>query len=347
MNFVQWRGRRVDLYGPDGWVNMGEILDTINVPFLIMIGARGIGKTYGLFDQMTRRNANFVYLRLMNDQAKYSVTEGISDLLHYYVDHEMEYDVEKTAKNVWKVTREGSDSAVLVSSLYAIGTVRGINADSFDYIFLDEFIAEAGHRVNKDVDLMLYNAYESLNRNRELSGRPPMRLIMATNSNQINSALLAGMNLIDPLVKARRKGQSLIDLKERGVAILDFSHSPISQRKADTALYRAATSDEFRGMALDNQFADYSDEFVKSYNLKNYVPVWTYEYTMTGYRPKTDGPYYISAHTSGSPNLLTRHTPNKQELLRGFWFQRIRNNLYFENYNVKTIFENIFTNKLQ
>ena len=51
-----------NLYTDDGYLNMGEVIDS-PYPFIIVIGARGCGKTYGALKYVMETGVRFMYLR--------------------------------------------------------------------------------------------------------------------------------------------------------------------------------------------------------------------------------------------------------------------------------------------
>ena len=55
------------IYDKNGWVNW-DFLATKNQAFMMVIGARGIGKTYGLINYLIETKTKFIYLRRLQTQ---------------------------------------------------------------------------------------------------------------------------------------------------------------------------------------------------------------------------------------------------------------------------------------
>ena len=55
------------IYTSDGWVNWDYILDQ-DASFISVVGARGVGKTYGIFKKLIGEGKKFIYLRRLKSQ---------------------------------------------------------------------------------------------------------------------------------------------------------------------------------------------------------------------------------------------------------------------------------------
>ena len=55
------------LYESSGYANMPAIIET-DTPFILSIGGRGTGKTYGAIKYLLENNITFIYLRRTSAQ---------------------------------------------------------------------------------------------------------------------------------------------------------------------------------------------------------------------------------------------------------------------------------------
>ena len=55
------------IYDSIGWVNWDYILNQ-KASFISVVGARGVGKTYGIFKKLTMEKKPFIYLRRLKSQ---------------------------------------------------------------------------------------------------------------------------------------------------------------------------------------------------------------------------------------------------------------------------------------
>ena len=118
--------------------------------------------------------------------------------------------------------------------------------------------------------------------------------------------------------------------------------SPISQRKADTALYKNAT-DDFLSMALDNAFR--TDETkIKSEPLREFIHIVSIG-EIGIYRHKTERRYYVSSTISQDLyyepfGITLKMFQQDYYLLRVSYMTR--KNFTFENFENEVLFRSYF-----
>ena len=193
-------------------------------------------------------------------------------------------------------------AAGYIASLSTFANVRGFDASDIDAIFYDEFIKEEHEKGMKGEADALLNAYETMNRNRELQGRKPIKMVAASNSTDLANPYFVRLGLVTEFERMRQKGQMIRELPSRDTCIIDLQHSPISEQKRDTALYRMARNTEFASMALDNAFGVDLGQY-KSKSLKEYKPMLAVG-ELVVYRHKSRQEFYITPHRSGNPSYM-------------------------------------------
>ena len=112
-----------------------------------------------------------------------------------------------------------------------------------------------------------------------------------------------GLNLVTMAEKMKRKDKEIAIDHKRGVALIDCSHSPISQRKAETALYKMAGEGDFYNMAINNNF---NSPLLPSVSRKliEYKPIVNVG-EICIYSHKSNGMYYVSATIQHSAPTYT------------------------------------------
>lgn len=258
-------------------------------PFQIFIGGRGCGKTFsalsGCLDLFPDR---FIYMRrtaqeldLMLDSEKYG--EGANPFKPVNHAKGREVGFARIVKNLAGIyNREMSDGKLTPAglpigygvALSTISSIRSIDfSDCTDWIF-DEFIPERHIRKIKSEGTALLNAYETICRNRELSGFPPLRLWLLANSNDIYNDIFIELNIVSDIEKVVRKGKSDLYMKDRGLAIhLVNNNMDFVNEKKQTALYKLTEGSRFAEMALDNKFSYNDFSLIRHENLKGYRPI--------------------------------------------------------------------------
>ena len=304
------------LYHKSGYINAAYILHS-PVPFTFVVGGRGIGKTYGVLEDLYRNDIPYIYMRRTQSQIEIAMTPEFSPWAAIpNVSRETIFRTDHKITSLYKLDGEEPqpEPHAIGLSLSTFSNIRGINAPRIRYIIYDEFIPEPRERLLKDEAGALMNAYETINRNRELEGEPPLKLVCLANSNRIDNPVLQGWRLVDIALKMQETGQEVHTIPERGIRLIRPTARAVSEAKRETALYKATTGTKFSKMALNNAFQT-ADVPVHSRSLDGLVAVWCLgrtskeagddESSVTIYAPKaTNGRWYITHHLSGTPEYF-------------------------------------------
>ena len=252
----------MELYTSAGWLDVPGILPGAP-PFNIIVGGRGTGKTFGFLEEfrlvnprpfiLMRRsqvetdlisNPDFTPFRAL-DRVR-GCTTVIKKLSKY---HAGIYNGELNSDGTVSPAGPLLGYTAALSTLH---NVRGFSADEILDLILDEFNPEKGSNKIPDEFGTFQNAYETVNRNRELEDppRPPLRAWLLANSNNLGNPYFIGLGIVEQVDKMIRKGISVWTDEARGLRVIILNNSPISAAKASTALYRLGGSGTFRDMAL-------------------------------------------------------------------------------------------------
>lgn len=283
--------------------------------FNIIVGGRGTGKTFGFLQELRLDNPRpFLLMRRTQVQADLISNPKFSPLLaldRVRGCHTLTKKINKYIGGIYEaeVNKDGTMEACgpplgYTAALSSIHNVRGYSADVDDIIF-DEFNPEKGERQTISDEFNSFrNAYETLNRNRELEGRDPIKVWMLSNSNTLGNPYFIGLRIVEQVDKMIRKGQEVWRDPERGLMVINLAASPISEKKAATALYRLTGPDEFTGMALGNEFSQEARSRTGSIPLRELIPLVQIG-ELQIYRHKGGRQLYGSLHRSGAPEIFT------------------------------------------
>lgn len=335
------------IYLESGYVDMKKVLES-PVPFSFIIGGRGTGKTYTGLQEIIKSGKHFIYLRRLETQAEIvAATNPLSELNR---DHGWNYCTESVAKNLKGIyegeTQEDGSVAPTgtpIGYIAALSTFKNIRSVSFtdiDVIFYDEFIPEAHDAKIKGESTAFLNMYETVNRNRELQGRPPVKVVAASNAENLDNALFRGLQIIAPVAKAYRDGKAYTGSKEKGYEVYFLKNSPISEAKKNTALYKLAKGTDFYGMAIGNAFnTDFS--FIKSMDLREFKPLVKIG-EIEIYDHKSKYCYYVSTHKSGNCPEYTASDHDLRQVnsrYESLYFAYVEGNgVWFEDFEAKSLF---------
>lgn len=245
------------IYTPEGWLDV-PALDRRGCWLNVITGPRQVGKTYGVLKMMIEQRRPFILMRRTVEEVQFlGINTEVNPFKVFEPEHEISMDRAGKILNI----KENDEIIGICLGLPTVATIRGFSASRFTDIVFDEFIPEKHVIQRKTEGDALLNAYTTINGNRELEGRPPVRLWLLANSNNINSPVLTSLGLVDPILRMREKGSEIME--KDGVLIVQPSSSEIIGRREETAmmkhLKKTKSAQRFIGMALENEFS-YNDQ---------------------------------------------------------------------------------------
>ena len=337
-----------NLYTSDGWIDAAQIVES-PCPFVLAIGGRGIGKTYGVLLELYNRSIPFIYMRRTQSQLDAVTIPALNPFNQINTDNGYNVVAEKMGKYTVGFyngatdeegkTRAAGEPFAIGIALSTFASIRGMSAERFEVLLFDEIIPERHEKAFKEEELAFANALESLNRNRELTGRDSLKVIMLSNSNTLNSKIISALGCMDELERMTKRG---IDYKvfRDDLAIFRYMDSPVSARKKNTALYRMIQNKDFQGMALDNDFSAADFEFVQQKPLAEYNMIVSVG-NCTICKHKSNGEYYVIAGKKAAIKytLLPLERKAFQKQYYYVWGAVLRKKVYFQSGTVKIEFE--------
>jgi len=337
----------MNLYTKEGWINP-ELIINSKTPFTLAIGGRGIGKSYGVLKTLYELKEPFIYMRRTQSQLDAVTIEALNPFNQINIDCGYHVISVKTGKYTvgFYNGKEDEDGVKPAGELFCLGialstfaSVRGLSAERYKYILFDEIIPERHERPIKEEGLAFANVLESLNRNRELIGREPLKVILLSNSNTLNSKIISVLGCMDELERMTKRGNTYKELN-KDITIIRYEDSPISERKRNTALYRVIKNADFQSMALDNDFAEADFEHVAVRPLSEYnIIVSIGECTICKHKSKKE--YYVisGVKTDKHYNMLPIDKKAFQKQYYYIYGALVRKQVFFQSATVKIEFE--------
>ena len=327
------------IYTADGWVNWDYIVNQ-GAAFNMVVGARGVGKTYGLMKYNIEHDRPFIYMRRLRSQLDQCCTADGNPFKKLNTDLGTDIRPKRTAGGVLFLD---NDKIVAVGvSLSTVANVRGFDYSDYDCILFDEAIASDGERpINHEFEAFL-NFYETVNRNRELSGDQPVQAFLLGNANRLTNPFFSGWHFMKTALRMLQGRQMVWRSGDGSRLMILLIDSEISARKKDTALYKNA-SDGFISMALDNAFRTDGTQ-IRSMPIKEFTHLVTIG-DIGIYRHKSERLYYVSM-LAPNDNMYDAYGMGLKMFQQDFYnlrlFYMINKIVYFENYECELIFRELF-----
>lgn len=334
------------LYLENGYLNFDWVFKK-NYPYIFMVGAKSIGKTYGCLLYALRHNLRFIYLR--RTQTQLDSIDSEEDSPFVKLNQETEFNIQpKKHKNHVLYYNADYDDETHQNIIYgepigyglALSTFHNVSSIGFsniDILIYDEFIPMMHERKIKDESDVFFRLIDNITRNRELEGKKPMQVICMANPNRLDNALFLTLGLTDI---ARKNKDELYYNNELGCMLIQPMNSPISKMKEETSLFKLTKGTKFYKMAIQNDF-NIRDDLIKSLNLKQYDLYCTIE-DISIYKHKSEYKYYCTKFKKGSCKF--NYTISKKDIKlfksnhRNIIQAYMKNRLMFESYECLSIF---------
>ena len=334
----------MSIYLSSGYLDVEKIL-SYKIPFSFILGGRATGKTYGALKTLYQTDTRFMLMRRTQAQCDLINKPEFNPYKVICSDLGVDIRVRSISKyNALVYESFGEDAERTIGYTCALSTIanmRGFDASDCKVLLYDEFIPERHERALKNEGSAFLNAYETINRNRELKGEAPLQALCLANAFNIANAIFLELGLVGICERMKAKGQELYINRERGILIALLDKSRISQQKRDTALYRVAGG-AYSEMALANDFAYNDASDIKSQGLQEYKLICTIG-EISIYKHKSNRKYYVSEHRTGTADTFKSDEVGLKRYQKKYGLQLfgayMRGNVQFENMLTKSLFE--------
>lgn len=340
------------LYTSEGWLDIphiAEVADRNDINFIIIIGKRQVGKTYGVLSYFLDYNKQFIFMRRVKPELQ-MLARGVNSPFEAIKEKrgivtsfkpESEYSM-----GIFREYQDGDEIREerigMGTTLNSIAAMRGFYAGQYTDWILDEFIPEEHlYKVRNEKDAF-DNAHITINGNRELEGQRCIRTWLLANSNNLNSGVLEAINITSVIEKMSLRGEESRILKDRGIMILLPDSTKIIEKRKKGGLMRAIgnVKTKFTRMAYDNEFAynDYTD--VGTRPLREYNPLISVG-SITIMLHKNDKSLYVVDLIKGARTVLTDSETHIRQFNRQYSAVRtayMENRITFQSMTVKNIF---------
>lgn len=332
------------LYLPSGYLNQKYIYDEakrINAAFIVELGARQVGKTYGCLQLMLENKSPFILMRRTKDEAKFISNGAVNPFLAL---GETGVYTKTVTEYTGGIFNKENEQIGLIMSLNTVAKIRGFYGGAYSDLVYDEFIPEAHVvRIRNEGDAFL-NAVITISGNRELEGRPPLLTWLLANSNNIASPILSALNLQEKIESMIKRGQEFSALPDRGVILVMPKSEQIINKRKENALIRAAGSQsKFYQMAYENRFSYNDPEHVGQRDISNYHPVFAVEGRFTVFKRKGKQELYVTRYRK-CQKTFTDNSRGHREMFLHYPDIKVlytAGRTYFENLIVKQLYVDI------
>lgn len=348
----------MNIYDDNGYVDIPLIYKR-GFCWQLICGGRATGKSYGTLQMCIDYNIKFIYLRRTQavvdilSNAERSIFKSLNNDRGWTINP---FSMDKYTTGFWETATDENGRICRIGeclgymcALSTFSNLRGFDGSDIELLIYDEFIPEKQEKRMKNEFEALLNAYETINRNRELQGRKPLRVLALANTNDVANPLFLGLDLVKRAIKMKQKSIDVWEDNNRSLGLYFTDKSPISKQKAETALYKLTRGSDFEAMSLNNEFShDKTSTSIRSRNIKELVPIVAIG-ELCVYQSKGDGFLYACCHISGNPERYLYTSGDAQRFRHKYGWIAIaylNRQIECEDYLSETLLTNVIFNKV-
>lgn len=185
----------------------------------------------------------------------------------------------------------------------ALKLIKGIDLSDVEWMIVDEFIPLPGEVVRRDEGRQLLSLYMTINRDRQTRGRPPLKLILFSNAENISCPIISTLEIMDDIAEMETNGEGVRYIKKRKIFIRHIQEDeyPMSEEEK-IGIFEGMQGTAWFDCAFGGSFSYNDFSNVQKLSMKRMVPR-----VMIFYHRK---PYYIYQNPNNGMWYATRSQTN-------------------------------------
>lgn len=321
------------------------------MPFQVFIGGRGTGKTFSALTDGITKDYRFMYLRRTETEVKMLTSEAtnpmkainrvngtnvlVEPMRDMAVFNQVNYDEDgNISEKIYKAC---------MCPLTTFSKIRGVDFSDLEVITFDEFIPEKHVRYSKFEGEAFLHLYETVNRNRELEGKPPVRVYFLANAIALNNPILLTLGIVTKIARMKAEGQKRYSDKKRGIYVELIDSPEFTVLKSQTALYQLAGGTNFSEEALNNNFSHDDMRQIKKVPLNEFKPLFCIANSYVMYAHKSNGTFHCAKVKNAPRGIENYHECDKDVIYWRYAPQYrlaiLRRLITFSDYTTKIMFD--------
>lgn len=225
--------------------NLDKVL-SYNCLFNFILGARGVGKTYGLkkyvIKQFLKKEKQFIYVRRFKEEIKAVGDKFFSDIYSEFPEHSLEFD-----KSQFLIDKKVAGYTI---PLTTASIRKSVPYPNVSYIIFDEFIIETGvyHYLNNEVTkfLELYSTVARL--------RDDVQVFFLSNAITFTNPYFIYFDLNKPF-----KNDIVV---KNDILLQVIDNEEYSNTYKETRFGKMLAGTQYADYAMDNQFLQDNNDFL-------------------------------------------------------------------------------------
>lgn len=208
-----------------------------------------------------------------------------------------------------------------IMALNKVKSIKGMDFSEADWIIFDEFIPQAGEIVRYAEGEMLLNFYMTINRDRQKRGRPPLKLMLFANAEDISTPITNALEVVDTMAEMGAKKENVYEDKLRRIFFrhISFDEFPLSEAEKDGmyyTMYGTAWWDKtYGGEFSGNDFSNVCDMSIKRFRCLYHLH-YRKNHDIYIYINPNSGMYYV---TTSKGQYIKSFNLDKENDQKRYW----------------------------
>lgn len=318
----------------DGYYHIGkDIEDYPDAVVYVVWSPRGPGKTYSVLWHPYENNFPTLFMKRTIDDVKLLCTSDddnadFSPWKPINRDKGTNIHPKQISKGIggfYESDAEGNPTGKpfgYIAALSAIKSIKGFDLSECEWLIVDEFIPQAGEIVRHKEGDMLLDLYMTLSRDRERRGRPPLKLILLGNAEEISTPITNSLEIVDDMARLAATGQTHLYIEERGILLHHITEEefPVlaDQKNKKTGLRKVMAGTAWASKAFEGEFSNNDFSNVCKIPLKGMQPLIKLRFKTHDYYiyMRDDGMYYMCKSPA---SVLFEYDLNKENDQKRFF----------------------------
>lgn len=326
----------------------------------VVWSARGKGKTYSGLKYSLENDIPIIYMkRTIEDVALICSANnyGFDPSPYVPINRDQGYNIkarsiENGIGGFWKFNDENEPVGLPVSYCLAMSAVKkfkGFDFSRCDWIIFDEFIPQLGERISRKEGELLLDLYMTIARDRQKRGRPPLKLVLFANAEEISTPVTNTLEIVDIMADLNATGGTHYYDQERGILLHHITSQEFPLQEAEkNGIYNAMIGTAWGQKSFEGSFSNNDFSNVQQMSIKGMVPFIHIRYKTHDYYiyMKKDNGFYYMCSSRGA--CLFDYDLNKENDQKKFWIEHqadLRNacidgNMKFQKYTMYDLIVN-------
>lgn len=263
----------------DGYYHLSKDIKEYPDAWLYAVySRRGIGKTYGALKWLYAEGIKFCYIKRTNEDVDFICSRNsllqvdpspFFPINRDYGTNVIPKLIKKGFGGFYEADQEDNINNMVgyIVSLNSIRRIKGFDLSDCDIMLIDEFIPQKGERVLLSEGELLLDAYMTISRDRLERGRPPLKLVMFANAEEISTPITNTLEITDYM--AGLKGSHYY-VKDRDILIHHITADEIPIKETvKKGIYKGMANTDWFDKSFGGEFSNNDFTNICTMPLKN------------------------------------------------------------------------------